>query len=67
MQVLKDYRTYAYIAIVSIAIGTLFNININGDFASFGRLIIAIGGLSLIIAMKKKQDLDQAKKQQTNE
>jgi drug/metabolite transporter superfamily protein YnfA len=61
MKIFKDYRLFGYASIVVLVIGIVFNVNNNHSF--FDKIMVAIGGLFLIIAMKKKQDLDQVKQQ----
>ena len=48
-----DYKKLAYIAIILIAFGILFNTTLN--IGSLGTVFIAIGGLLFISAMARKR------------
>lgn len=57
-----NYKQFLFISLLIIALGIVFNTSLKEQTGAMGNVLIAIGGLSLIIAMSKKRQNDQNKK-----
>ena len=53
---MEDYKKFLYVAIIVIALGVVFSININ---RVLGTIFIAIGGFFLLVSMNKKRQGEQ--------
>ena len=53
---MEDYKKFLFAAIIAIALGVVFSININRPL---GTIFIAIGTFFLIVSMNKKRQGDQ--------
>lgn len=54
-----NYRKFFFFGIIQIALGVVFSTSLEETSGSLGVVLIALGGLFFIIAMKKKRDADQ--------
>ena len=53
---MEDYKKFLFVAIIVIALGVVFSININ---RVLGTIFIAIGGFFLLVSMNKKRQGQQ--------
>ena len=53
---MEDYKKFLFAAIIVIALGVVFSININRPL---GTIFIGIGGFFLIVSMNKKRQGEQ--------
>jgi len=53
---MEEYKKFLFSAIIIIALGVVFSININRPL---GTIFIAIGGFLLIVSMHKKRQSEQ--------
>jgi hypothetical protein len=53
---MEEYKEFLFIAIIVIALGVVFSINITRPP---GTIFIAIGGFYLIVSMNKKRQSEQ--------
>ena len=53
---MEDYKKFLYVAIIVIALGVVFSININ---RVLGTIFIASGGFFLLVSMNKKRQGEQ--------
>ncbi|MCB0638208.1 MAG: hypothetical protein KDC54_16375 [Lewinella sp.] len=58
MKALSPYQRLILLAIILTSLGVVFNTTLS-DMGSIGTVFIAVGGLFLIMGMKKKADLDK--------
>jgi hypothetical protein len=55
MNKLAIYKRKVFIGIILIAMGVVLRISLSGQASSLGNVILAIGGLFLVIAMNEKK------------
>jgi undecaprenyl pyrophosphate phosphatase UppP len=58
---METYRKFILIGIIIIALGITFSSTLKEEVYSLGNVMIAVGGLFLIIGMSKKQKEDKNK------
>lgn len=51
----EKYRRYVFFGIILIALGVIFRTSLEVS-GSFGVVLMAFGGLMLLVGMKKKRD-----------
>ncbi|MBL7473243.1 hypothetical protein [Robertkochia sediminum] len=55
----EHYRRYVFFGIILIALGVIFRTSLSDVAGSLGTVLVAFGGLMLIVGMKKKRDASE--------